>query len=123
MPVEIFIADVPAVKTYQLPAALALAGEVGLVAGDAGGSEVSEDVLLSSQLGVTVPAAEVVGVPVPAHGPGVRPGKDQLVAGPAARLHLLRVVPGLGFSRVKRGLRGLPFTVDLVLIYTVGEVH
>ena len=30
MPVEIFVADVPAVQTYQLAAALALAGEVGM---------------------------------------------------------------------------------------------
>ena len=123
VPVEIFVADVPGLQAYYQAAALTLAGEVVLVAGDAGRSEVRQDILLAGELGVTVPAAEVVGVPVPAHGPGVRPGEDQLVAGPAARLHLLRVVPGLGFSRVKRGLRGLPFTVDLVLIYTVGEVH
>ena len=35
---------------------------------------------------------EVPGVPVPAHGPGVGAGEDELVAGPAPRLHLLCIV-------------------------------
>ena len=51
---------------------------------------------------------EVAGVPVPAHGPGVRPGEDQLVAGPAPRLHLLGV---------------MSLTEHLVLVHAVGQVH
>ena len=98
VPVKIFVADVTALQAYHLAAALALAGEVALVAGDAGWPEVCQHVLLARELGVTVPAGEVVRVPVSVHGPGVRPGKDELVTGGTPRLHLLRVVPGLGVS-------------------------
>ena len=93
VPVEIFVVHVPGLQAYQLPAGLTLAGEVVLVAGDAGGPEVGEDVLLAGELGVAVPAGEVVVVPVPAHGPGVAPGENQLVAGPTPGLHLLSVMP------------------------------
>ena len=51
---------------------------------------------------------EVAGVPVPAHGPGVSPGEDQLIAGPAPGLHLLGV---------------MSLTEHLVLVHTVGQVH
>ena len=51
---------------------------------------------------------EVAGVPVPAHGPGVRPGEDQLVTGSAPRLHLLCV---------------MSLTEHLVLVHAVGQVH
>ena len=51
---------------------------------------------------------EVAGVPVPAHGPGVRPGEDQLVTGPAPRLHLLGI---------------MSLTEHLVLVHAVGQVH
>ena len=101
VPVEIFVVHVPGLQTYQFAAALALAGEVVLVAGDAGGPEVGEDVLLSGQLGVAVPAGEVVVVPVPAHGPGVAAGENQLVAGPAPGLHLLSVMPAAHQVRVR----------------------
>ena len=93
MPVEIFVVHVPGLQAYQFTAGLTLAGEVVLVAGDAGGPEVCEDVLVTGQLGVAVPAGEVVVVPVPAHGPGVAAGEDELVTGPTAGLHLLSVVP------------------------------
>ena len=93
MPVEISVVHVPGLQAYQFPAGLALVGEVVLVAGDAGGPEICEDVLVAGQLGVTVPAGEVVVVPVPAHGPGVAPGEYELVTGPAPGLHLLSVVP------------------------------
>ena len=99
MPVEIFVADVPRLQAYHTATALTLAGEVVLVAGDAGRSEVCQDIFLAREFGITVPAAEMVAVPVPSHGPGVGPGEDQLVAGAAARLHLFRVVPGLRDGR------------------------
>ena len=93
VPVEIFVVHVPGLQAYQFPAGLTLTSEVVLVAGDAGGPQVCEDVLLAGQLGVAVPAGEVVVVPVPAHGPGVATREYQLVTGPTPGLQLLSVMP------------------------------
>ena len=106
VPVEIFVVDVPGVQAYQFTAGLALAGEVVLVAGDAGGPQVGQDVLLAGQLGVAVPAGEVVVVPVPAHGPGVAARENQLVTGPAPGLHLLCVMPAQHTTRQIEGREG-----------------
>ena len=125
VPVEISVVDVPGLQTYQFTAGFTLAGEVVLVAGDAGGPQVGEDVLVAGQLGVAVPAGEVVVVPVPAHGPGVAPGEDELVTGPAPGLHLLSVVPSHHSQAQTEslGYYWLPFTVEMILVYTVGQVH
>ena len=125
MPVEIFVADVPGLQAYHTATALTLAGEVVLVAGDAGRSEVCQDIFLPREFGITVRAAEVVAVPVPAHGPGVAPGEDELVTGPAPGLHLLGVVPSHHSQAQTEslGYYWLPFTVEMILVYTVGQVH
>ena len=93
MPVEIFVVHISGVQAYQFTAGLTLTGEVVLVAGDAGWPEVSEDVLVAGQLGVAVPAGEVVAVPVSPHGSGVAPREYQLVTGPTPGLQLLSVMP------------------------------
>ena len=100
---EIFVVDVTGLQAYQFTAGLTLAGEVVLVAGDAGGPQVCQDVLVSGQLGVAVPAGEVVVVPVPAHGPGVATREDQLVTGPTPGLQLLSVMPAQVRHRVGGG--------------------
>ena len=60
---------------------------------------IDDDVLLSP---------EVASVPVPPHGPGVRPREDELITSAAPGLHLLRIVS---------------LTVHLVLVHAVGQVH
>ena len=93
VPVQLLVAHVLRVEPYRLAALAAQVGEVGLVAGHAAGVVVGEDVLSARQAGVAVPAAKVLPVPVLVEGPGVAPGKDELVAGAAPRLQLFRVVP------------------------------
>ena len=82
--------------------------EILLVAGDAAGVLVGEDVLVAREDLVAVPAAEVVAVPVLAQRLRVLAREDELVAGAAPRLQVLCVVP---------------LAVDFVVEYAVREIN
>ncbi len=107
MPVHILVGHVLGVEADFLLTLLARVREVLLVAWHAARVLVREDVLASGEHLVAVPAAKVVAVPVLAQRLRVLAGEDELVAGAAPGLQVLRVVA---------------LAVNLVVEHAVGEI-
>lgn len=80
VPMFVLVRQVLGVYADHSRAVLAGVGEDGLVALDAVGMVVLEDVALASQRLVTLPAAEVTRVPILRHGLGVLPAENELLA-------------------------------------------
>ena len=89
---HVLVAHVLALQPDPFAAALAVVGEVGLVAGQAAGLLVRQHVALAGEDGVAVPAAEVGAVPVLAQGVRELAGEDDLVARAATRPEVLCVM-------------------------------
>ena len=87
------IAHVLGLQPDHLAAPTTGAGKVCFIAGNAGGMLISQDIPLAGQLGVTMPAAEVVSMPVPVQRPGVCPREYKLITGTTTRLDLLCIMP------------------------------
>ena len=87
---------------------MTVACEVSFIAADAGGSLICQHILVTSEFSITVPATEVVGVPITTHGFGVGTREDELITRGTARLDLLCVVS---------------LAVEQVLVDAVGQIN
>lgn len=73
MPVFILVRQILRINADDIVAVLASVGENSFVAFDTVGMVILEDVALTSQGVITLPAAEVAGMPILGHGLGVFP--------------------------------------------------